>query len=1202
MKAVLTFIILFVSVFDLYGALSIEVSTFPDMSNVLIEQYPYYTAWVKVYKDGELIKVNAENLIIIENNKSSTPVRIADTSGDWQAITWLKKMRTTDALYMDFKIIATVGNESAASFNLVSHEKPSLHVTNEKNSLINEVGFYNVQPGQDIPEQVRIFYSNDFENGTEKKLRVDSIRMHSRFFRAEWLGSDGDGISLPPRLPYTLIPGFRYWINIFFKPDDKSFYEDSLTIYYDNGAQLHVPVFANVKPMPAGGTMLNIVYPNGKERIAPCQQLEIKWRGHSPALPVKLEYSSDGGATWRHVATVQDSVFNWTAPNEPTDLAKFRVSQPYYESNTFALRDGTAAIPSLTFNSTGSNMLSANVNGEISEWNLVVPLGEAPKKSFKYYVEGSEAAAGLSPLGVEYINADTTIVGLYSDLNKWEFDRVDTLVWFKTGQQAPTLKKAVELGFQNSKMIIDSKRELIAIVPKNDTRIAILSATDGSLIRYVDMGSPVLNAVFNNVKPQLAVSLWNGQIKIFSTPDFNLVKSFTFRENTISKEIALSPNGEALLVSGFSIEKGVYHLVNVIDLNTMQIIRNYRPSASNPQKLTFSPNSRNIIIASEYPQQIAIYNVNESAPPNYMNGHVNPLIDCKVSPEGHSLASSSSGIDNLFFRTFSYAESDDSDLPFSIVAPDLDISAKKIENNYLGTSTTHQIVALCNRGDLPFIISSAWMENNVHFKLINGGSSDTIPPGGCKEVTIEYAPSDTGLLEDNIVFDYCFSSYKVKVESYSMPRNLAFSENPFEFGEICVGDTTEREFTFFTNADPAPLLVNAYGIAVESQKEFSYSVRYNDTLLPPGGSIKARVRFHPTHLGSITGEAIVYHSNQTKITSTAAFHGTGIGSFAEMSHDKLLFVPEEPIRKFKIKNTGSTPLTIESLPVIPAGSFANLTPLPSTIGPGEELEIDVKWLGGTQTEAAMQLNATPCLFRSELPLGFYSGTSAIALPNLTVRSTDEAVIPINYVNTETGAYKGVRSFDGAIEVDSKLFMPKSIESALGKSEIVSNAVSNGVRRIEFRVEADFPLNGELCRIHGVPGLSDKTQTPINFVPTLRNWSANVINTYTAGSIKIIPIRDDLAFKGAPQQLLIKSVSPNPATDVIKIDYISETDADVSVELYDALGKLSLSSSNFRSQSKTGSVSINISGLETGVYSLILRSGSCSAKARISIVK
>jgi photosystem II stability/assembly factor-like uncharacterized protein len=80
---------------------------------------------------------------------------------------------------------------------------------------------------------------------------------------------------------------------------------------------------------PPANPELNVVWPNGRERLVAGGRFTIRWIGKGAGPNVKLEYSSNGGASWSLItaSTENDGAYEWEAPAAPGSGYVVRVSQ-----------------------------------------------------------------------------------------------------------------------------------------------------------------------------------------------------------------------------------------------------------------------------------------------------------------------------------------------------------------------------------------------------------------------------------------------------------------------------------------------------------------------------------------------------------------------------------------------------------------------------------------------------------------------------------------------------------------------------------------------------------------------------------------------------------------------------------------------------------------------------------------------------------
>jgi hypothetical protein len=85
--------------------------------------------------------------------------------------------------------------------------------------------------------------------------------------------------------------------------------------------------------------------PNGGETWSVGSSYDIIWDSWCLNGPVKLEYSTSGGLTWKTIdsSTTDDGIYTWTVPNTPTTIGRVKVTSIWYPS-IYDRSDGTFTI------------------------------------------------------------------------------------------------------------------------------------------------------------------------------------------------------------------------------------------------------------------------------------------------------------------------------------------------------------------------------------------------------------------------------------------------------------------------------------------------------------------------------------------------------------------------------------------------------------------------------------------------------------------------------------------------------------------------------------------------------------------------------------------------------------------------------------------------------------------------------------------
>jgi hypothetical protein len=361
--------------------------------------------------------------------------------------------------------------------------------------------------------------------------------------------------------------------------------------------------------------------------------------------------------------------------------------------------------------------------------------------------------------------------------------------------------------------------------------------------------------------------------------------------------------------------------------------------------------------------------------------------------------------------------------------------------------------------------------------------------------------------------------------------------------------------------------------------------------------------FSPDELGLSNAEIIIVHSNQEEIYETSNTQGIGIGSYVSISHEVLRFIPEVPIRELLIENTGLTDIYFDKFSVEPTGAFNVLTPAEFNLKPGEKKTIEIEWNGVDENISELIIDANPCLIQRSVVLGFYRGTSIVTLPIVEAEANDENVrIPIIYKNTENGPYSGERIFEADLTVNSKIFLPRNVQSKFGAAELTSNKVVAGVRTFGIKVVGDFPANDTIATIVGVAGLTDTDRSQILLTDNSTFWSRFVETETQPGQIIITGICEDRYVKKNNSIISNLLVIPNPVIDNVKIKFELVEDAEVVCDIIDNTGYSRRICSYFEGKAGENILNLNLSNYGTGNYKILIKSDADYIMSNLIIMR
>lgn len=1173
---------------DESGYITVDDSNFPKVLAKLI-----------VKENGSQIAISKENILVIENNISTIPSECSNISNGTQKVSWYSKIRGTTTNYNLVTFVVTYKNEVITKSAIYFIQNtPQIRVSDINSDQINEYDYGVLDPQSNIKIRLSAHaltgkLNND---GNELPIRVDSIRTHSDYFSCEWLGS----LMNHNQPPVSISSPSKYTIRVKFDPQGTEYRNDRLSIHYEGGAVENIYLKGNRFDITRK-SILKVITPNGNENLTPCMDYKIQWTGQTAGYPVAVDYTTNGGTKWINIGSTLDSFLIWSVPDIITNTAKIRVSQYNNSPDAIPLTIDTSAVWRIAFNSTGDRLLAANRQAKIIEWNI-----STFKNTGIYTLPGSDNPnTVIKPNALKYFaNGSKIILAYYYPNNSV---RNDTLAIFENEKYTDNPVKIPLNNFYVKDIVVDKNNRFIALIPELGSQIVLLSTQDFSIIKTLDYQYPIVSFAINESQNFGAVALLNGEIKLINLDNYSTTKTYDFSYLPYLLEISLSADGKLLGLGCkapvSTITSGNTNEIHVVDLETGYLVRSLKRTASNPIGLEFNAASNILVVGSEYNPKIALWDLCSDELLPSPSANTGMLTDIAFSPDGHIIATSSNSSDNLTVRTMTYNETDESDNYFNIIKPNVKLETINVDEYYIAAEKEYSFsTSMCNNGQVPLYLYSSSFKFGNHFSFKNTLTPDTLYPGECAKIDLIFNPLDSGKLYDTIVFNSCNQSYYLPIEGYGKPRNISFYTDPIDFGELCILDTLRKQVLYAKNNDPIPVIINSVTLD-KYNSDFQLTSIPKDLVLQPSESFSIGINFIPLAEGPRSDKLIVYHSNQTKMTAHSIVQGVGLGTTLSLSHSNMYFIPEITKRKLTIKNKSINSVYIDNVVFKPEGIYTLVSTLPIEIQPETEIELELNCLDNSyKDDVIFKINALPCVAKVEMALGRYSASSNLTIPLVEADPRSSADIPLYFENIENHSYKGIRFFDGEININPRMFLPESIHSDYGLAKITRNEIINDRRIIGFRVEGDFTANGTAAIIHGVAGLAESDTSIINYSNSSLFWGSAVKTQTSSGLLKLINIQEDRRILHPEKQSYIQSISPNPNNGQFELVYFAQSDGIAKLELYDNLANLIHTLDNIPIQKNENIISVNANSFNVGNYRIVLKMNGSVDSRSVVIIK
>lgn len=1165
--------------------LEIEISGYVDVS-----KYPVYSVKFKVQKDGAPAVVGKEMILVLEDNivSRANAVSQPDSRG-YQTLEW--NMASVGASLPTIFVI--YGNELATSkvqFSPAATDEEIstsfLKFVDSDRNLIKELRFGNVAVGNYKNNGGNVIASlTRTQNGTGKPIRLDSIRTTLGDFKYLWLGSSLN-TSQPP---VNIISPFLYSFEILFIPSENRYYREYFTVYYDGGRKNHIALVGNSYSMPRR-TQLQLLQPNGGEILYPCQKYLIKWEGHKTDVPTIIEYSTNHGMEWTKIDAVIANEYLWTVPNVDADNVSIRVRQEYSTPADKALNTNRTSTQKIAFSSDGAKLISASLNGELSEFDLkTLELIKSIKfTATNYPVE--QTVIG----GIEYFDNDTKAIVAYRFTDYYSQGGKDSVALLDLTKGEVIAKGELRGGDTSSirKIFVDEPRGRFIVLKHFSNTIEIYSLSNGGYITSVNFGSPVTQVAKSPLGGMLAVASLDKHIKLLRMEDFVELKRIDINYLPYVTNLAISKDERFLSFSTKApLDNSVYGNfsdIYVAEISSGQIVRSLYDNWSDAIGLEFSPTNNYLIIAFKSNPILVFWDLVNDYRSSSIFGAADSIADFRLSPSSFVIATAEPTRGKVILREFSYPEADVSDNPFSIIKPVLNIKgivlSKQLIYNPREISVTNEF---CNAGTTPLVVDWMGFKNGRNFRLASDRTGDTLFPSECLEFKFVYNPIDTGIVTDSIIIVSCGNYYYLPVRGYGENRHLTFLLNPVDFGQVCVGETKTLKLRVAINSDTIALPIDRISISEDAQANFTILDGMQSRIIEQQGVVELTVKFKPDRVGLISGFIVIYYLGQTNYKFQIPIQGIGFGADLSVSQEVLRFIPEIATRDIVLKNITETDVTIDSIVFSEPGFFWLSNVVPFFLPANSAKILTINWDGTTMKDVQMRIYATPCAVVKTVILGPYVGTSSLWIETIEHEPKGIVEIPISFQNTENSPYNGRRFFEGEIHLNPRMFLPLEVTSPFGDAQLLRDEIVSDRRIVGFRVEGDFPTSGIVANLKGNIGLAESDTTSISFVAGSKFWGKSVQTTTRDGILRLTGLCGNRRILLDDNKITVLSVAPNPASNFLRIDFeVQEPDV-ISLSIFDNLGNKIFMNTFSNVQIGANTINLDISSLVNGNYRLVL---------------
>jgi Abnormal spindle-like microcephaly-assoc'd, ASPM-SPD-2-Hydin/Matrixin len=533
------------------------------------------------------------------------------------------------------------------------------------------------------------------------------------------------------------------------------------------------------------------------------------------------------------------------------------------------------------------------------------------------------------------------------------------------------------------------------------------------------------------------------------------------------------------------------------------------------------------------------------------------------------------------------------------IAPVLASSATTLQGGSVrvGRSVTMSPLTISNSGDAPMRVTAIRLTgaNAGDYSIANGPTLPvTLQPGASLPLTIRFTPRGTGARTAalEIVADGVPMA-RIALSGTGIQGAITAAPSAVDFGDVVVGAVERRSVTLTNSGTDtvtiASIAVTGSAFSIESGPAFGARIA-------PGAGVTMTLRFAPLAPGDAIGGLTIMNDGTVPAISITT-RGRGVQPGMAVSRSSIAFgvvrTGAARLDSFIVRNTGTAPLTISGLAITGANpdAFEIASPsAPFTISPGGSRSVLVR-LKPQTVERTLEARVNV--------VSAGDGSTAIVL-SVTIGQGLVAV-------TSAVAF-GTRPAGGSY--DTIVIVRNVTSSDMTITSIVVRGEKDGVPGEYFRVFNTAPF---------VIRAADSADLRIRFNPTGAGAYSGAITLRTddaADSALVITLNAtaspassvgrEIAAGGIVLSLL--PIAPNPARDVAEVLYSVRGSGrlDMDLILVDERGEvvrmLDEEAVAGYGAERRELRRLDLAGLPSGMYQVLMRSGKWSVTQMLMVVK
>ncbi len=618
-----------------------------------------------------------------------------------------------------------------------------------------------------------------------------------------------------------------------------------------------------------------ITYPNGGEFFYPGQDILIRWEGADSIQVVGLEYSSDGGDSWKSITAAASGLQHpWRVPQYSSDRYLVRAlytsggpqafEGPSYEIYDVGYSSDERLIMAHSFLLGG--LIVKDRNSGATRWQVEDAKWGRPSPAHNVAVTVSRKIAVLR--NMETGAVIDTLREAAGNVNNARFTPDGSLLVSVGTDGAVMVWNGVSgayvktLGNHTSNVSYarfsgDSRR--IVTLGQSDATLKVWDLQSGKQVQSIALTSNIRAAALSPDGTRVAGASDGGAAaQMWDVATGNRLFTMPGR-----RKVVFSPDGAQILVGPGSEETNVYNASDGALLHT------FTHNGKGFGDAYYSSDGERIALLHD-DGDISLWNARTGELEKTLKANGSTINCLEFSKDGRYIISG--GRDNtirLWDLQGAQSGTDVSDAPFTIWPPTLAISMLDMGNTPYGYRRDSTVTAVIRNPDTrPLLVGNLRFSgaDSTSFSLIGEITSLEVPANGSADIAVRFTPSAARAHQAVLQFDAHGMGYQLQLRGSGVKMDLVPQVDAIDFGKVPVKATRDTIVTAVVrNMTREEIRIDSVTVLPGFYLQTPTSWR-RDTVIAPGGVLGLRLSFSASSPWLYRRPLQIFYSGRDSLT------------------------------------------------------------------------------------------------------------------------------------------------------------------------------------------------------------------------------------------------------------------------------------------------------------------------------------------------